>query len=138
MSLSELSDDLGRKAFKAVSQKVIFGDVEPSHILEEAEKLSHKKTYDGDGVHKWISQAPTFKGVRFREGDLPTQEFNAWLALERPNLYRSIDPLTREIVLIQNPDAWEWVITKKWGFVFKRPDPILTGQMASPEPNRRN
>lgn len=122
-SLKNLSDEDGREAFSAIMQTTIFGDVEPAHILEKHDEIISKKLLSSSGMESWISKAPTFDDTI--DYEMPSREFCRFLERERPKRYRALDPHTEEILLIQNPAAWEWKI-KNGSVAFIRPEPIRT------------
>lgn len=125
LSLSELSNERGIEAFKHVSKSTQFGDVEPAHILEAA-RLLHASALTSDPHHPPISRAPIFDGVKFNSDLTPSDEFEAWATLERDKLYKAVDS-DGNLFLIQNPSAWDWVITRG-KVVYIRPTPEYTGE----------
>ena len=133
LSLSELSNERGIEAFKEVSKSTQFGDVEPAHILEAARKL-HASALTSDPNHPPISKAPQFDGIKFNSDLTPTNEFEAWARFEREKLYRAIDS-DGNIFLIQNPSAWDWVITRG-KVVYIRPTPEYTGESIKQQKQR--
>jgi len=118
-SLKNLNDDDGIEAFRAMMQQTIYGDVEPGHILEKAAELAlvrHSKNGD------WIQNAPKFHGTK------GTPEHDTFISKEKHNRYRSTNTQTGEVFLIQNPDAWEYLVDNRGNRTYIRPPAIPTGE----------
>lgn len=126
-ALKELSDDQGKKAFSELMRSTTYGDSEPAHILEIAEKHAQMWVNSDNDEHPWISKAPKFIGEKFQDLDrgIPTSEYAKWREIEQHRRYRSTDQHDN-IFLIQNPEAWDWMI-KSNKIYFTRPDPEATG-----------
>lgn len=78
---------------------------------------------------KKISEAPKNPYV-----DEPSEECIEWKKQERKNLYKSIETLTGNIFLIQNPDAWlTYVKEGKRYRVRPKPKLVLTYDQAVQE-----
>lgn len=129
-ALQDVSDDEGKKAFASLMRATTFGDVKPGHIIEKVEAAKAAKSLETGSDIPWISSAPKFSGIKDHTN--PSPEWRRWLESEKFQLYRSVDSRTQEIVLIANPEAWDWTLKDNRPY-FIRPEPIMTGQKAPQE-----
>lgn len=120
-SLADLNDELGRAAFAACMRLTNFGDIEPGHILEQADKLKAERIMQATD-NPWITDAPKFQGI------WGSDAHRAWKSIESKKLYRSKHTLTGEIFLIQNPEAWGSTQNADGSWTHCRLKPIATGE----------
>ncbi len=126
-ALRSLSDKDGQKAFSDLSKTTTYGDPEPAHILEIAEKNRTMWINRDDDLDPWISKAPKFEGEKFLDLDrgIPTAAYTLWRQANEHKRYRSTNQQD-EIFLIQNPECWDWCLRGD-KLCFVRPEPEATG-----------
>lgn len=123
--LTDVENEIGIAAFRALARKTTYGDPEPGHILEIVAEL---KAARGMSQNDWIFNAPHFAGDVDYEN--PSPAFKAFLKAERGKLYKAWDSRTEEVLLIRNPAAWEWVKARNGAEHgrFLSPPPQHTGE----------
>lgn len=127
-ALKSLSDKDGQQAFSELSRSTTYGDPEPAHVLEIAEKQRQMWVNREDDINPWISKAPKFEGEKFEDINtgMPTRAYQLWKQANEHKRYRATNQQD-EIFLIQNPECWDWKV-HGGKICYIRPDPIDTGE----------